>query len=69
MVFGLLSSSNFSDASTSNSSVTVSEYSVHTFVWTETNYFCVDVDEVDVYFTAPPTSLVVIVLLFVQEKI
>ena len=48
--------SNFSDATTSNSSVTVSDYSVHTFTWTETNYFCVDVDEVDIYFTAPPTS-------------
>ena len=55
-VWSSISSSNFSDASTSNSSVTVSEYSVHTFVWTETNEFCVDIDEVEIAFTAPPTS-------------
>ena len=49
--------SNFSDATSSNSSVTISDYNtIHTFTWTETNYFCVDVDEVDIYFTAPPTS-------------
>ena len=55
-VWSSISSSNFSDASTSNSSVTVSDYSVHTFVWTETNEFCVDIDEVEIAFTAPPTS-------------
>ena len=60
-VWSSISSSNFSDASTSNSSVTVSEYSVHTFVWTETNEFCVDIDEVEIAFTAPPTSLEAIV--------
>ena len=49
--------SNFSDATSSNSSVTISDYNtIHTFTWTETNYFCVDMDEVDIYFTAPPTS-------------
>ena len=55
-VWSSTSLSNFSDASTSNSNVTVSDYSVHTFNWTETNEFCIDTDEVEVVFTAPPSS-------------
>ena len=55
-IWSSISSSNFSDASMSNSNVTVSEFTVHNFVWTETNYFCVDTDEVEIAFTAPPTS-------------
>ena len=51
-----ISSSNFSDDSMSNSNVTVSEYAVHTFIWTETNDFCIDIDEVEIAFIAPPTS-------------
>ena len=55
-IWSSISSSNFSNASMSNSNVTVSEFTVHNFVWTETNYFCVDTDEVEIAFTAPPTS-------------